>query len=139
MKYEALKLAMLSSGQVYLAKLMREMLKVFVDKEYLLFAVLFCFVLYLIVLTWVDRNEGNPYILDVGSKLVVLLMFGAFPTKRLFGFQELDAEVQTLIFLTMIALFQVSFYVLPPPLPVKETKTKVVVVVRHKRKPKSKK
>lgn len=139
MKYEALKLAMLSSGQVYLAKLMREMLKVFVDKEYLLFAILSCFVVYLIVLTWVDRNEGNPYILDVGSKLVVLLMFGAFPTKRLFGFQELDAELQTLIFLVMIALFQISFYALPSPALVKESKTKVVVVVRYKRKTRLKK
>jgi quinol-cytochrome oxidoreductase complex cytochrome b subunit len=136
MKYEALKLAILSSGQVYLAKLMREMLKIFVDKEYLLFVVLFCFVIYLIVLTYVDRNEGNPYILDVGSKLVVLLMFGTFPTKRLFGFQELDPELQTLIFLIMIALFQVSFYTLPPTVTVKEPKTKVVIVVHHKKKSK---
>jgi hypothetical protein len=134
MKYEALKLAVLSSGQVYLAKVMREMLKMVVDKENLLFAVLCCFVVYIIVLTMVDRNEGNPYILDVGSKLIVLLMFGTFPTKHLFVFQELDSEIQTLILLVMIGLFQVSFYALPPSAPVKEAKTKVVLVVRQKRK-----
>lgn len=135
MKYEALKMALLSSGQVYVAKILREMLKLVVDKEQLLFAVLACFAVYALVLFWVDREEGNPYVLDVGSKLVVLLMFGTFPTKR-FWFQELDGEAQTLVFLLLIAVFQVSFYALPPsPSPVKEKpKPKIVLLCSHKNK-----
>jgi hypothetical protein len=141
MKYEALKLAVLSSGQVYLAKLIREMLKLVVDKEYLLFVVLVCFVVYALVLWWIDRSEGNPYVLDVGSKLVVLLLFGTFPTKR-FGFQELDGEAQTLVFLLLIVLFQVSFYALPPAAEEKKSKPatkKIIVLCNHKKHSKSKK